>query len=304
MNDSAATSHLTLGQATEIAHALSASLGESLRARVLTIKGPAAQHHGLRPARIAADADILVEPARFDDLCVALESHGWRERVARETPALLDAHSRTYIHDAWSCDIDVHRWFPGFFGDPGTVFDELWRSRCAILIGSVPVMIPSRAATAVIAAMHALRNISVPRHAQEWEWVRTALREDFSEQERQEFIALTTIGRARWVLREQLRDITGLEPEDDLTTEQRRAWQAHIDFAADGGAAGWWIALRRKPLLARPMFLARAVWVPRAAIPRNDESVLPTHREAWAYQAARWGRGVSATVKYMRRSDQ
>lgn len=294
------TSALGLSQATTLAHALCAAIGDRDDIRVLSIKGPFADVHGLRPSRSSADADVLVDPEQFDSFCSALAAVGWKERVGRETPTFIEVHSRTFIHDSWPCDIDVHRWFPGFFAEPSAVFDELWNRRRATPIGEVAVLFPSRAGGAAIAATHALRNMTVSRHQQEWEWVRDALRDDFDSEERREFLRLVSKGRAQWVLREQVRHITGVEPEDDLTAEERRAWQAHLDFAADGGAVGWWMALRRQPLTRWPAFLIRAAWVPRAEIPRNDASVLPSRGEAWAYQRARWGRGVSATVRYMR----
>lgn len=292
--------NLRLGPATTLAHALCASIGEREGVRVLSIKGPFAEYHGLRPARSAVDADVLVLPGDFDTFCLALERVGWKERVARETPTLIALHSRTFIHDSWPCDIDVHLWFPGFFAAPSIVFDELWEHRCALPVGEVTVSFPGRSGAAAIAAMHALRNLSVVRHQQEWRWVRAALRDDFTEAEQHDFVNLVTKGRAQWVLRELLGDITGDEPEDDLTPEQRRAWKAHTDFAADGGSAGWWIALRQQPLAVWPSFLRRALWVPRVEIPRNDESVLPTRSEAWVYQIDRWRRGLIATLRYWR----
>lgn len=300
----AVTSSLGLGHATTLAHALCGAIGDRHDIRVLSIKGPFAEYHGLRPARTAADADVLVAPSDFDAFCVAIEAAGWKERVARETPTLIAAHSRTYIHESWPCDIDVHLWFPGFFADPSVVFDELWKRRRAIPIGEVTVLFPGRPGAAAIAAMHALRNMTVVRHRAEWAWVRDALRDDFSETDRRDFLDLVTKGRAQWVLRDQLRDITGVEPENDLTAEEQRAWQAHRAFAADGGAASWWIALRRQPFSEWPAFLLRAAWVPRAEIPRNDASVLPSRGQAWSYQVARWGRGFTATLRYVRGADR
>lgn len=300
----ASTSNFGLPHATTLAHALCASVGDRNGVRVLSIKGPYAERHGLRPARTAADADVLVEPVGFDRFCAALEGVGWKERVARETPTFIAVHSRTYIHDSWPCDIDVHRWFPGFFADPQIVFDELWEGRGASPIGEITVQFPSRAGTAAIAALHALRNMTIARHQQEWTWVRDALRDDFDDGERKEFVTLVTNGRAQWVLREQLRALTDVVVQDDLSDDERRAWQAHLDFAADGGAASWWMALKRQPLTGWPRFLFRAAWVPRAEIPRNDASTLPTRGQAWSYQVSRWGRGVSATLKYVRGADR
>lgn len=297
----ARTPTLGLAQATALAHGLCAALAAQAGIRLLTIKGPAAEHHGLRPARTAADADLLVDPADLDRFCAALEERGWRERVSRETPTLLGVHSRTFIHDGWPCDIDVHGWFPGFFAEPRIVFDELWRTRRGIVIGASAVAIPSRPASAVIAALHALRNATVVRHRQEWEWTTTVVRDDFDAGERSEFLDLVALGRSRWVLRDLLREVTGHEVDGDLTADERRRWQAHVDFGADGGAAGWWLSLRETPVGAWPGVLRAAVWVPRSEIPRNDPAVLPSHGETWTYQLIRWRRGLSASLRYAAR---
>lgn len=296
----ARTPVLGLAQATALAHALCAAVAGAAGIRILTIKGPAAEHHGLRPARTAADADLLVDPPDVDRFCAALEGRGWRERVSRETPTLIGVHSRTFIHDDWPCDIDVHAWFPGFFAEPTVVFDELWRTRRGLVIGSSAVAIPSRAASAVIAALHALRNFTVPRHRQEWKWTTAIVRDDFRGGERAEFLDLVTLGRSRWVLRDLLRDVTGddVEAGGDLTAEERRRWQAHVDFGADGGAAGWWLSLRGRPVRAWPGVLRAAVWVPRADIPRNDPAVLPGLGETWSYQLVRWRRGLGASLRF------
>lgn len=290
--------------ATPLAHALCSSLATHLGVRLLSIKGPSAAHWGLRPSRVSADADVLVEPKGFEVLSDALLARGWHERVARDTPTLIDNHSRTFIHDSWPCDIDVHQWFPGFFADSGIVFDALWKGRHAMIIGAVDVMIPSRPAAAAIAAMHALRNMTDGRHRQEWDWVAMALQQDFNEGERREFVSLANVGRARWVLRDLLIKIEDRETANDLTPDQSRAWQAHLDFAADGGAVSWWLALRRLPAHERIRFLRKALWVDRADIPRNDALVIPTRAEAWRYQTSRWSRGVAALRNYLWRKTQ
>jgi hypothetical protein len=152
---------LRLPEATLLAHALGARVAAQVSTRVLSIKGPAADHHALREPRLSVDADLLVDPREYETFCAALEAHGWHERVARSTPTILEPHSRTYIHPQWPCDIDVHERFPGFFAEPADVFDELWTRREALYVGGVALMIPSLVPTMMIGALHSLRNMSV-----------------------------------------------------------------------------------------------------------------------------------------------
>nr|WP_236685362.1 nucleotidyltransferase family protein [Demequina salsinemoris] len=136
--------------------------------RALTVKGPAAGHYGLRPPRVSADADVLIEPARFDEMLEALKEVGWAERhVSRLTDSLV-LHSVTVISKQWPCDIDVHVMFPGFLKDAGEVFEELWQRREALEIAGQPVEITDRASSILIAGLHGLRSPSqVARHRDE-----------------------------------------------------------------------------------------------------------------------------------------
>lgn len=296
---SVATLHLT--DATLLAHALGALLAEELGIRVLTIKGPAADHHALRPKRISVDADLLVEPSRFADFCAALEVRGWHGRVARSTPSILEPHSRTYIHSEWPCDIDVHERFPGFFAPPGVVFDELWSRREALTIGNAVIRIPSLSASAVIGALHALRNMSDTRHSGEWRAVLEALTSRFTLNQREDFARLAEVGRARWVLRDALAEI-GMGPvEMDLEPGEAEAWTSNLQFGAYGGAVGWIFAMKQGTFAERALVLIRAVWVPTKLVPRNEESVRLSAPEVLRYQLERWRRGLRATVKYFRK---
>ncbi|WP_231481677.1 MULTISPECIES: nucleotidyltransferase family protein [unclassified Microbacterium] len=291
---------LRLPEATLLAHALGARVAEQVSARVLSIKGPAADHHALREPRLSVDADLLVDPPAFESFCAALEAQGWHERVARSTPTILEPHSRTYIHPRWPCDIDVHERFPGFFADPADVFDELWNRREALHVGGVALTIPALVPSMMIGALHALRNMSVPRHRAEWDSIIEMLQSRLDDSGRQDFLRLADAGRSRWVLREAL-EIIGFGPvENDLSTSEADSWSSNLRFGADGGAAGWLIALRRGPMRERALTLVRAVWVPKEFVPRNEKSVPLSTQQVMRYQIQRWRRGLRATLNYVR----
>lgn len=298
--DRLAFARLRLADATLLAHALGAMIAAELSVRVLSVKGPAADHHALRAPRVSADADLLVDPAGFDAFCAALEGRGWHERVARATPSILEPHSRTYIHPDWPCDIDLHERFPGFFAPPEAVFEELWARRQALTLGHATVSIPSLPASAAIGALHALRNMSDTRHRNEWDAVLTALNSRFTHAQRVDFLRLAEAGRACWVLREAIEGMGFGSVEKDLGPDEIEMWTLNMRFGADGGAVGWIKALRQGSMSERVVVLIRAVWVPSALIPRNEGARRLSTAEVLRYQVDRWRRGLRATVRYFR----
>ncbi|WP_164232974.1 nucleotidyltransferase family protein [Microbacterium hydrocarbonoxydans] len=293
------TRALTLEDSAILAHALTGWIASSAGVRALAIKGPVAEHYQLRDPWVSADADILVEPSRFQVFCRELEARGWRQRVARPTPSILESHSTTYIHPDWPCDIDVHNSFPGFFEDPSVVFDELWCKRGTMVVANVAITIPSRPASAAIGALHALRNLSVPRHQRELAFVTRAIVEAFTDGERSEFLELARRGRSLWVLTDIIEIIAPGGTRVDVTPEQMRVWVTNLKYGADGSAVGWLMAASVGSLRQRVATLAAAIWVPRDQIPRNDPAVVPTRRDAWAHQLIRWRRGARALGRYL-----
>ncbi len=289
----------SLSEANELAHALLAQIGRETGIRTLSIKGLVADRYELRKPRVAADADVIVDPERFDEFCAALDDHGWHLRVEREVPSLLGPHSVTFIRDDWPNDIDAHVRFPGFFADDQTVFERLWRTRGDMEVAHARVTVPSRGASAVIAALHAVRYSKSLRHAGELEQVAHLLTDDFSVSEREEFIDVARVGHAQWVLRE-LFDLIG-EPWDvDVDPRSQQLWNINRATVEDGAAVSWLSSLRNAPWHRKPGVLVRALWISRRDIPRNDPGRMPTTREAWAHRLLRWRRGTAALMHYAR----
>lgn len=288
--------------ATQLAHALAAMLAAESGARVLTIKGPASDLHRLREPRVAADADVLVDPVAFISFCTQLEARGWRTRYGRETPSVLPPHSQTYIHPHWPCDIDVHSSFPGFFGEPAAAFEALWATRVQIMIAHTPIFAPSRAGSAVIAALHAQRSSQSARHRAEGSQILSVVGTEFREDEKSEFYRIARAGGAVWVLRDLIGSLRLGAVVADARPAEQRLWELNRSYNEDGSAVGWLLHWKAAKWSQRFSILARAVWVPRADIPRNDASVLPTRAEARHYRRARWRRGVAALRRYLSKS--
>ncbi|WP_353114301.1 nucleotidyltransferase family protein [Microbacterium sp.] len=289
---------LGLREGGHLAHALVAHVAEQAGIRTLAIKGPVADHYGLREPRVSADADVLVEPARFSELCQLLMENSWHPRHERSVPTLMDQHSVTLICDRWPNDIDVHEYFPGFFGDRGRTFDRLWSTRRTLPLAHVDVPVPSRAGAAVIGALHSLRYTRSLRHNDELERITRIVSDEFDDEQREDFVQIVQVGGAQWVMRDVLAAI-GVEAETDATARQRQLWTLNRETVEDGAAVSWLAAMRQSPWAEKPGVLFRALWISRADIPRNDPDIVPTAREAWQHRLVRWRRGTRALLHYV-----
>lgn len=293
---------LRLVESTALAHAMLAAIAADAGIRLLSIKGPSADHHRLREPRVASDADVWVEPARFGELCSLIEARGWHLRVGRETPSLLPQHSRTFIHESWPCDLDIHWMFPGFFADPDTAFETVWERREPMNVAHVEVMIPSLAGAAVIGMLHSLRNAQLVRHNAEGARIHEIVTREMTASDRAEFHEIARAGGALWVLRDVISAAGFGEVVSDLTDDEKRRWNLYQSYVEDGSAVSWWMHLKATPWHNKAGILVRAVWVARADMPRNDPTVLPDRAEVFRYQKDRWVRGARAMRRYFRTS--
>lgn len=289
----------TLSAGNELAHALTALLASDAGIRALSIKGFVTDRYGLREARVAADADVLIEPARFDEFCELLAVRGWHPRHERPVPSLIGQHSVAYIHEDWPNDIDVHLFFPGFLGPRDAAFEALWSSRRTMSVAHRDAFVPSRAGAAVITALHALRYSHSDRHSAELATIKRVLLDDFDLDERAECVEIARRGGALWVMREVLTEM-GAEPEIDATAAQQRTWELNRATVEDGSAVSWLAALRDAPCRTKPKILFQALWISRDDIPRNDAAQFPAVRDAWAHRRMRWRRGAAALAHYLR----
>lgn len=292
---------LTLDAAGGLAHALVAHVALESGIRALSVKGSFAADFGLRDRRVSADADILVDPAKIEQICMQLGRRGWHTRAGRRPPTFIDMHSVTLIHDAWPCDLDVHRYFPGFLAPPQVVFDLLWQGREIHRAAGVEVATPSRAGMAAIVALHAVRTPYLPRSRRDLETVRESISSRFTRTEVEDFCEIVTAGRAQWVLRDLIEAVGLPLTEDDATLAEKRLWEKNQQPALTKAASLWIREVEDAPVLRKPAAILHALWVPRGQIPRNDPQRLPTRREAWAFQKTRWARGVRALTVYLGR---
>lgn len=287
----------TLNEAVPLAQALAARIAISRNIRTLAIKGPVFEAHGLRPIRVSTDADIMVDPARFEEFCAAMIESGWRERFIREMPHVLPLHSRTFLHPEWPCDIDAHYYYPGFFGDVQQTFEEMWRSRVHIEVAHSLVPAQSRAGSAVIGALHALRHPRSPRHAEEHRHIVQAVSRALDAGEREDILRLVEVGRAKEVLSTFLHALQLGESSYDLSPSERRQWAFYRETHDDGATGAWLMAVRRAPWYAKPVLIARALFPTAEEIRKTLPSPGISRREVWTYRRARWNRGRVAITR-------
>jgi len=285
-------------EACELAAAWVTNLAEERGIRMLVIKGATLAHHGLRPPRTSADVDVLVDPERFEQLRSAIVAGGWRERALTEVGAVWAGHSLTYFHDTWPCDIDVHRYFPGFLEDPRMVFETLWSSRASMLLAHQYAQIPSRNASLLISALHQLRDGQGRADNGE---LTGLTRVELDGTERAELVALATQTGAIGPIHELLL-MLGFRGEDIpayAESTELVAWRARIDADASG-AFFWMLLLERTPLTLRAGVLARAVWPTRRDLLINAPGTPDTAMGRTAARLARVPKGLRSMPRAIR----
>lgn len=128
------------------------------------MKGLAAARLGLRPPWAGADVDVMVDPAKFDQVIEELRGRGWHPRPADDDTLAFPAHSLSLTQENWSCDLDVHFRFPGFERADEVVFEQLWAHRVEAEVAGGTIAVTDELDTLLTLAVHDLRNPRVLRH--------------------------------------------------------------------------------------------------------------------------------------------
>lgn len=262
MSDTA-TRTLPLDAGVRLAHAWLQSLLETTAIRGIFLKGPSMAHHALRAPRISSDVDVLVEPEGAERLLAALRDCGWFERTATLAGRLATQHSRTFVHSAWPCDIDVHLTYPGLLADPAEVFDALWSTRATVEVAHVQCTVPSRSGSVLILALHSLRgNARQRRHAAELE---SLVRAKFTPAERAEISRLCDATGSRLSLAPVLpllRIPPGEQGAAATSAVASALWRDQVNVGTIGSYV-WLTRLNRSTGVARLSLLWRAIWPSR-----------------------------------------
>ncbi|WP_344676574.1 nucleotidyltransferase family protein [Tessaracoccus defluvii] len=258
----------------EIAYAVAHAIGVSNGIRVLAIKGLVGVWHGLREPRIPSDVDVLVHPADFDRYLAALGTAGWRSRLGEFNDFLGRHHSVTVLNEKMPCDIDVHRWWPGFLADPGTAFENLWARSLPIDLAARQVPAADQASSILLMALHSLRSSpDNPRHRDELRYLCTYV--DRLGADSEDLAGLAHMTGADVALEGVLSclGVPSAEPGSHLDLEFVRSWRerSHGRMPA---ARVWWRHVRGGSLLTWPGRVKTALW-PSEELFRAGRNVPP-----------------------------
>lgn len=271
--------------AVPLAHAYVHATASKAGVQVLSIKGPATEHHGLRAPRVSADADFLVDPAAFDRLLDELSGFGWSPRETSVVARSLPHHAMTLVRPDWPCDLDLHREFPGFMAPPADVFSALWDSRTELVCAGREILIPSRAGSILISTLHSMRS---PTYRRESPVEIDALVErvllDFDERSRAELRGLAEQTGAVDSTDDTLARL-GVVSTNRVSTPALRAWLTRTE-AHSVGTHFWLGAVRASGVRRWPAALAVAIWP-------SDEYIAANYPEAIGRRASRrvrWAR--------------
>lgn len=248
---------IEVDEAVELLAAVLDRVGRTTNRRVLLIKGAATEAHRLRAPRSSADLDVLVARSDWNTVIEALTRLGWRREFDPDRPAAFENHSATMLHDFWPCELDVHRYYPGFLHDADAVFDRLWEERTTLERAGRPVPATGPLGSTLIAALHALREIEVVRNRNELAQLIEAVASTGIDVAALQRLAVET-GSAG-PLAPLWRDLGVGAPHGGEDPEALRQWV----FRTEAGrqmSLDWVATLRSAPLWRWPALLFRAVW--------------------------------------------
>lgn len=145
------------GARLELGHALAQWVAERQGARILHIKGLAAEAVLPLEHSYSADVDILVDPKQHRHYLGALAALDSTE-VVDDGGRSSEAHAVEVVSHGLSVSLDVHGRFPGFRADPGDVFEALWARRVSVDFAGRDCACLDRVGLAVLGIVHAARN--------------------------------------------------------------------------------------------------------------------------------------------------
>jgi len=281
---------LELHEGVELGYAVVARIADDLGARALAIKGRVVEAQGLRAPRASADADLLVEPTRRDDVVAALVELGWRKVPAAPIPSPFGSHSVTLTHPQWPCELDIHDHFPGFLADPADVFDALWAERTDVTVAGVAVPATGLHGSALVMGLHALRTPNDPRNGRELTGLIERLSPERLDLERLRSLASVT---GCLVTARPLLTSLGLQFADsDHERDPRvREWEVRRSTGQIRNL-GWLLALRRTPPWRWPALLPGILLSSEPALRRNFPQAPAGARGLWTARWWRLKRGV------------
>ena len=237
-------------------------MAEASGVRCLAIKGPVLEAHDLRLEHTSIDVDVLVEPARMDDLVGHLGELGWTQRIKSTTATIGTFHSRPLAHADWPCEIDVHDRFPGFLSAPEDVFDLLWSRRTLVPLAGRSVPATDLVGSVLVAGLHYLRTPESRRLEMDALVVRARAR--LHRQDLENLSALSAACGASGTVMPLLVELVELvelgtpAPPEGADQRQQQSWDV-LTRGAGAHSVAWVWAFRHTPIREWPRLLGRAL---------------------------------------------
>jgi hypothetical protein len=281
---------LEIREAVLLGHALFDRIARDSGVRCLAIKGPLVVEQGLRPDHESIDVDILVEPRGVEALADAAAERGWTVRATATVAHSLPYHSVELRHPLWPCEVDIHRFLPGAFASPESTFDRLFKDRVVWEAAGVPAFATDPVGSAVISALHLLRDY--PARAAELDDLvrRCAQRLSANEQ-------LMTLDLARWLGAEEplapfLRGVLTQYELQQVDLPELRGWRIRQQSTELGSTASWLWELNNAAGLARGRVLWKALTLTKAELVAQDPEAAEGLLGFVRAHARRWARGL------------
>ena len=126
-------------------------LYRELHIRAMLGGGPVLNANGLLSPGISRNAAILVDPASFRHLRVALLEKGWRDSTPRRLRILPSARL-SLMHDDEIAGLNIYPFIPGFFADPEETFDVIWERHKEVPLRGHTVRALGRVNSAILAS--------------------------------------------------------------------------------------------------------------------------------------------------------
>ena len=126
-------------------------LCRELHIRAMVGGGPVLNANGLLSPGVSHNAAILVDPASFLHLRVALVEAGWRDATPRRIRILPSARM-SFAHDDEVAGLNVYPFIPGFFADPEETFDLIWERHKEVPLRGHQIRALGRINSAILAS--------------------------------------------------------------------------------------------------------------------------------------------------------